>query len=265
LSAPRIFDIKVYEELNAARGAVVSELVSELKESLGLGSAVDVACGAGYFSGLLRSLGLNVTGADGRQQNVDDSQSRNQGIPFKRFDAEDPGIRSLGKFDLVFCFGLLYHLENPLLAIRHLHALTEKLLLVEGVIYPGDEPVMGLINETPSDDQGLNYFAFYPTEACLEKMLYCAGFAHVYKFAVMPDHPGYHKRKGLPRTRTMLAASHKPISSRFLKPVPEPNIYIAPWDAKSVATYKNSFAKLRQFTSKPLSQKIESLKRIVKK
>ena len=166
---------------------------------------------------------------------------------------------------MVLCFGLLYHLENPLLAIRHLHCLTGTLLLVEGVIFPGDEPIMGLVDEYKVDDQGLNYFAFYPTEACLQKMLYKAGFPYVYKFKVMPEHPGYHNKRSLPRVRTMLAASHEPISTRFLELVVEPSIYIAPWDAESVKAYKNLFEKLKLFTSKPLPQKIESLKRHLKK
>ena len=265
MNAPRIFDAKTYDELNAARGTIVRNVVSELKDPLGLRSAIDVGCGAGYFSGLLKSLGLEVTGVDGRQQNVEDSERRQLGVHFERYNAEDAALRGLGEFDLAFCFGLLYHLENPLLAIRHLHALTGKLLLVEGVIFPGDEPIMGLVDETPSDDQGLNYVAFYPTEACLQKMLYRAGFAHVYEFAVMPDHPNYHKTKGLPRVRTMLAASHNPISTRFLELVPEPRAYFAPWDAESVAASRNPFEKLRQFSSKLLPQKVESVKQLVKK
>ncbi len=265
MNGARIFDVKIYDDLNAARGAVVSSLLSELKAPLGLGTAVDVACGAGFFSNLLKSLGLEVTGVDGRQQNVEDSRSRHPGVRFERFNAEDPALRSLGKFDLVFCFGLLYHLENPLLAIRHLHALTGRLLLVEGVIFPGDEPIMGLVDETPSDDQGLNYFAFYPTEACLQKMLYKSGFVHVYRFRVIPDHPGYHETKRLPRVRTMLAASHKPISTRFLELVPEPSIYFAPWDAGSVAASRNSLEKLRRFVGKPLPRKIESIRKLIEK
>ena len=61
----------------------------------------------------------------------------------------------LGKFDLVLCFGLLYHLENPLLAVRHLRSLTEKCLLLESMGVPDNKPSM-LLREEPSEfDQGL--------------------------------------------------------------------------------------------------------------
>jgi len=265
LKTPLVFDLKVYDELNAARGAIVSSLIAELGGPVGLRTAVDVGCGAGYFSGLLKSLGLEVTGVDGRPQNVEVSKHRQPGVRFERYDAEDPALRVLGRFDLVLCFGLLYHLENPLLAMRHLHALTGKLLLVEVVVFPGEEPTMALVDEGAGDDQGLNYVAFYPTEACLQKMLYRAGFLHVYKLAVMPNHPGYRKSRRLPQVRTMLAASQEAISSHSLKQVPEPSVCVAPWDARSVAAYKNSFEKLRRFAKRPIQQKIESIERLIKK
>lgn len=260
----RVFDLAIYEKLNAARASIVSRFLLELKEPLELKTALDVACGVGYFSGLLSSLGLDVIGVDGRLENVEDCLRRHPTIRFERFDAEDAALRSLGKFDLVLCFGLLYHLENPLMAIRHLRALTQKLLLVEGVIFQGHEPVMGLIDELRSEDQGLSYIAFYPTEACLQKMLYRAGFNHVYRFREMPSFPGYRKAGGLPKVRTMLAASHEPIPTNLLEVVSEPRIYVPPWDAGSVAASRSLFQKLVRFTNKPFGEKVRILKRAIR-
>src|SRR5262249_7759633 len=160
--------------------------------------AIDVGCGLGYFSALLKSLGFDVTAIDGRQQNVEEAARRHPGIVFKRCDAQSPELVQFGKFDLVFCFGLLYHLENPFLTIPYLLEMTKKLLLVEGVIYPGRDPVMGLVDEGATEDQGLNHVAFYPTESCLVKMLYRSGFARVYRFAPLADHIEY---RDTPRTR----------------------------------------------------------------
>jgi SAM-dependent methyltransferase len=265
LATTRIFDQHHYDLLNRTRGDVVSRLLAEIRTPLGLRTAVDVGCGLGHFSGLLRSLGFETTGVDGREQNVEEARRRNPNIPFSRFDAEDPSLRSLGKFDLVFCFGLLYHLENPLLAIRHLEAMTGTLLLVEGVIFPGDDPSMGLVDEGPSEDQGLNHIAFYPTEACLEKMLYCAGFRFVYSFAVPPEHPGYHRSGRLPKIRTMLAASHELITSPQLRVVPQPSTPIQPWDAENVAANTSSAEALRGFSQKRFSEKLKVLGYLVRR
>jgi len=244
---------------------VVTRLLGEIKQPLGLRTAVDVGCGLGYFSSLLKSLGFEITGADGREQNVDEAQRRIPSIRFLRFDAEDPSLRSLGKFDLVFCFGLLYHLENPLLAIRHLEAMTDTLLLVEGVIFPGDEPTMGLVDEGPSEDQGLNHIAFYPTEACLQKMLYCAGFRFVYRFTTPPVHPGYHRNGRIPKIRTMLAASHKLITSPQLEVVPQPSTPVQPWDAENVAANTSLAEALRGFSQKRFSEKLKVLGYLVRR
>jgi SAM-dependent methyltransferase len=265
LAETRIFDQQHYDPLNRARGDVVSRLLAEIKTPLDLRTAIDVGCGLGHFSALLQSIGFEVTGVDGRHQNVQEAQRRNPDIRFSQFDAEDSAIRSLGKFDLVFCFGLLYHLENPLLAIRHLQAITGKLLLAEGVVFPGDALTMGLVDEGPFDDQGLNHVAFYPTEACLQKMFYCAGYRFVYRFVAVPDHPGYHSKGDIPRIRTMLAASHELITSPQLDVVPRPVASIQPWDAENVAANTSSAEALRGFSQKPLSEKIRTLGHLVRR
>jgi SAM-dependent methyltransferase len=229
LSATRIFDQHHYELLNRARGDVVTRLLGQLKPELDLENAIDVGCGLGHFSGLLNSLGFHVIGVDGRAENVNESARRFPAIQFLNINVEDAQITQLGTFDLVFCFGLLYHLENPLLAIRNLRAMTSSMLLVEGLIYPGDDPIMGLVDETEYEDQGLRNFAFYPTESCLVKMLYRVGYANVYRFLMLAAHPEYRDAPGRPRNRTILAASLKPLTTELLAPIKEPSSATKPW------------------------------------
>src|SRR5882672_11414568 len=180
-----------YESLNSSRSAIVGEVLSEVEKQLTPTTAVDVGCGLGYFSAFLRARGLQVTAVDGRKENVDEASRRVPQVDFHTMNAEDPVLRDLGRFDLVLCFGLLYHLENPFLAIRHLHAMTSGLLLVESMVFPGTEPMMALVDEPQVEDQSLNRIAFYPTEACLIKMLYHAGFRNVYLLTKLPDHPDF--------------------------------------------------------------------------
>lgn len=264
MSAPRIFDQKHYERLDSSRAELVSALLAELKQPLGLKTALDVGCGLGYFSGLLCSLGLDVTGVDGRPENAEEAARRNPGVKFHTYNAEDPSLRTLGKFDLVLCFGLLYHLENPLFAIRHLHAMTKKLLLVEGVIFPGDEPTMALIDEELHEDQGLNHLAFYPTEPCLVKMIYRSGMKHVYGLKTQPNHPDFRAESGTPRVRTVLAATINPAPSKLLELALEPRIAIRPWDSSSVASEHRSLHKIRRFMGKSMPQKLKLVRTILK-
>lgn len=264
LQTPYIFDAQHYESLNSARAAVLATVLVPLKNQVGLSSAIDVGCGLGHFSGLLHSLGFQVTAVDGRRDNVTEAQRRYPHIRFHHCDVQDPALVQLGRFDLVFCFGILYHLESPFLAVKNLHEMTARLLLVESVIFPGRAPIMALIDEPPGEDQGLHHFAFYPTEACLEKMLYRAGFSYAYRFSGFPDHPGYHDAPGWRRVRTMLAGSSHHLQTPHLTLVPEPASPIRPWDGTSGVSGPDSVNRLLRFARKPMLQKIETIKRLMK-
>ena len=240
----------------------MSQLISESKGKLELRTAIDVGCGLGHFASLLTGLGLQVTAVDGRNENVREAQRRYPHIRFEQCDAEDSALLLFGRFDLVFCFGLLYHLENPLRAIRHLYSMTEKLLLVEGVIFPGTEPVMALIDEEKHEDQGLQHIAFYPTESCLAKMMYRSGFPWVYGFTVRLDHTEYRDTSYSRRTRTMLAASCTPLSSPMLKLFPEPASEIRPWDPQS-GLGTGPLRKLERFRQKTLAEKMKAVRKVI--
>ena len=261
MGAPRVFDLAHYDSLNTARAAVVAELLSELKERMELRTAIDVGCGLGYFSAYLNSQGFQVLGVDGRQENVEEAQRRTPQVSFHTANLEDPAIRDLGRFDLVLCFGLLYHLENPFLGIRHLRALASQLALLESVIYPGDEPMMALVDEGPCEDQGLNHIAFYPTESCLVKLLFQVGFPHVYRFSKLPEHGDFRATHKTRQVRTMLAASDRPLQVSGLDAALEQQTHIRPWDPTSGVKEERLVDKLRRFAGKPFPNKVGDLKR----
>lgn len=262
MSAPRVFDAKQYERYNSTRAAAAGDALAELRGQLQLCTAIDVGCGFGYISAFLHSLGFQVTAVDGRTENVLEARKRSPDVRFETANAEDTALRAMGQFDLVLCFGLLYHLENPFLAIRNLHALTSELLLIESMVFPGTEPIMGLVDEPQAEDQSLNRIAFYPTEACLVKMLYHAGFRNVYLLKKLPDHPDFRARGTAGQSRTMLAASLVPLRSTLLERMQEPRVAFEPRipDLRENSTLME---KLRRFGAKPMPEKIGSLKRLL--
>ena len=259
-----IFDQPHYDLLDHARGEVVARLLAEFGPKLSLKTAIDVGCGLGHFSRQLQSLGLTVTAVDGRLQNVEEAQRRGRDIQFQQINAEDPNLSRLGAFDLGFCFGLLYHLENPLLTIRNLKSITAKVLFVESVIFPGNEPVMALIDEELHEDQGLNHIAFYPTEACLVKMLYKAGFKNVFGLTRQPEHDYYHTINEGRRVRTLLVATELTIQSDQLVRIDESSSAIRPWDPMSGQKRNDATQALRRFSAKSFPEKVKSIKRIIK-
>jgi SAM-dependent methyltransferase len=226
------FDADLYQQLNTAREQVLRPVLAELKDKLTLKTSVDVGCGVGHFSNLLHSLGFEVLGVDAREENVVEARQRYPHLEFRVMNAEDPGMEKLGPFDIGLCLGLLYHLENPFRAIRALGTITSRIAFVEGVCYPSDEPVMALLNENKLGDQGVNYLAFYPSEASLLKMLYNSTFTDCFHPQPMPAHPFYQLNKNGFRYRTMMVASKMPLTSGLLEPVREPETELTPWNMK---------------------------------
>jgi SAM-dependent methyltransferase len=217
-----VFDQEHYKALNSSRSAFVSRFLPGWKSKFSMATAIDVGCGFGFFSSYLAELGFQVTGIDGRKENVRETQERNPNATIRQYDVEDSNLVNLGCYDFALCFGLLYHLENPFRAIRTLKSLTRHILLLEGMCIPGSAPIMQLLDEGATDDQGLNYVAFYPSEACIIKMLYRAGFPFVYGFPDKPEHADYENNAERFRYRTILVASNSALQQPGVQLAPEP-------------------------------------------
>jgi SAM-dependent methyltransferase len=201
------FDSEETQRYTNIRQAFIAEFLRGIRTQTELGSAVDVGCGVGHFTKFLADLGFRAMGVDGREENVGEARRRYPNLAFATQDVESPLMAEVGTFDLVLCVGLLYHLENPFRAIRNLYALTNKLTIVESMCAPGHDAEMVLLNEGREHDQGLNFVAFYPTEPCLIKMLYCAGFPFVYQFRLYPADEQFRTSRLRFRSRTFLVAS----------------------------------------------------------
>jgi FkbM family methyltransferase len=264
-ASPRtIFDQSHYVKIIEARGETIRRVVSELKPALELSTALDAGCGIGFFSETLRESGLQVHAFDGRAENVEEARKRFPQIPFEQGDIESSEIRRLGEFDLVLCFGLLYHLENPLRAIRHLRSLTGKVLLLESMCLPTDDLRFLLREEPDSADQSLTDLAFYPSEGSITKMLLRAGFKYVYRIAALPDHDEFRDTPLFTRRRTMVLSSFEPVLLSGLIPLDEPREIGYPWQKSDPpAAAKNTdaramFKRINRFLRKPLHEQSRS-------
>ena len=215
------FDAPLAQELTRARQDFIQRFLAEIRTKAVLRDALDVGCGVGYLSKFLLDLGFEVVAMDGREENIIEARKRYPGITFLTADAER--LRNeVEPHDLVLCAGLLYHLENPFRVIRNLHALTQKVLILESMCTPGPGAAMELLDEGSSEDQGLNFVAFYPTEECLVKMLYRSGFPFVYLFQRLPEHSLYRQSARRKRERTVMVASKLPLNAPNLSLAQEP-------------------------------------------
>jgi tRNA (mo5U34)-methyltransferase len=102
---------------------------------------IDVACHQGYFASCLARMGCQVLGIDVRPEHVADAAliARAYGLPNLRVAQHDIGAlrpADLGQFDITLMLGVLYHVENPVGAIRLARALTRKACVIETQVVP---------------------------------------------------------------------------------------------------------------------------------
>ena len=133
-------------KIHDTRAAMLDAAIEEhfAGDAHGLKSAIDLACHEGWFAQRVARRGFDVLGVDARADHVAAATLAAQacGVTNARFRTAD--VHSLlpgrdGRFDLVMCLGLLYHLENPVGALRTARGLTADggVCVVETQIAPG--------------------------------------------------------------------------------------------------------------------------------
>jgi hypothetical protein len=154
-------------------------------------------------------LGCKVLGIDARDEHVEHARLIKEvhnmtSLEFKTRDFLDVKAGELGRFDVVLMFGLLYHIENPMGALRIARSHTRHVCLIETQIVPNlTGPidwgsyrsvkemvgVFGVVDETEELESGnreasvLN-ISLVPSLPALLFAMKAAGFARVDMVAV---------------------------------------------------------------------------------
>jgi tRNA (mo5U34)-methyltransferase len=112
-------------------------------------TGLDLACSEGWFAHRLLDWGASrVLGVDIRPENIRRATLVRDHIDVPpdrlRFAVADvftldPG--QIGTFDVVLCLGLVYHLENPIGALRIARALTSGVCIVEAQLLEPHPPL----------------------------------------------------------------------------------------------------------------------------
>jgi SAM-dependent methyltransferase len=189
------FDKSHYRKLNEAREAFLRECVSCLASWQSMTTALDVGCGAGYFSGVLRDLGLTVTGVDLQEENLANCRARYPDCDFRKADLDGP-LEALAVYDLVLLFGVLYHLQSPLQTIMRLRESVGRVAVVSSRFAEGDFPAMYLFSEKVGQAHNDARVVTVPTLSAMISILNSAGFDFVYIPRRQPEHEQYRKRFG---------------------------------------------------------------------
>lgn len=137
----------VGNEINSIHDTRWQMLQSCLDERLGNDrselTVLDLASHQGWFAVNMARAGFSsVLGIDARESHVEDSRLIRdiyglEQLSFRQGDIHDLDQQQMGQFDVVLMLGLLYHLDNPVGALRTCRALCKNLCLIETQVVPG--------------------------------------------------------------------------------------------------------------------------------
>src|SRR5258705_2438917 len=147
--------------------------------------------GVGYFSRYYADRDASVVAIEGRAENVAILRERVPGISAHVADVQADDLTSLGRFDIVHCFGLLYHLDSPVIALRRLHHVSDRMLLLETMVCDSSAPISILADETGAVNQALAGIGCRPSPAFIVTALNRIGFTHIYGTDTPPRHPDF--------------------------------------------------------------------------
>ena len=138
------YDGGALDAIHSTRLAMLqSALQTEFGQSIEERSVIDIACHQGWFSTQLAQMGArDVLAVDARAEHVADATLIRDALGLRNMRVQQSDVHALtreatGQFDIVLMLGLIYHLENPVGALRIAQALTKRICLVETQIVPG--------------------------------------------------------------------------------------------------------------------------------
>lgn len=103
---------------------------------------IDLGCLEGGFSVEFARMGFQVIGLEVREASIAACNyvKANTNLPNLEFVKDNAwNIEKYGKFDVVFCCGLLYHFDKPKQFLNILSAVTKKLLILQTHFSMDDE------------------------------------------------------------------------------------------------------------------------------
>lgn len=203
--------------LHAARAALLRMVLEMMDEKARVGDVLDVACHEGWFTELLSHHAEAVLGVDKNKESIEAARGMVQEI----LDRWNTRFRHLPEgfgrdtelkqtFELVVCFGLLYHHDDPVGLVRALAHHSSRAVLIEtqlaptpvkaalpanganGTAYdteqvpwgaaPGTKNVEGwfaLVQDDEGRDGGMSRAAFVPTPSGVAALMLAAGLRRV--------------------------------------------------------------------------------------
>jgi SAM-dependent methyltransferase len=147
---------------------------------------LDIGAGIGDHLRYYADKGCCVTAMDCREGNLRYLRSHYPDYNIQYLDAEN--LTATGdKYDVIHCYGLLYHLATPKQAIEHFGQCCNMLFLEACVSYGGEDRINLVYEDKDDPTQSMSGTGCRPTRAWLMRQLK-ASFPFVYMPNTQPNH-----------------------------------------------------------------------------
>lgn len=229
---PDVFHSDGYLRHNQRRQEHLATLGLELSNK----SVLEVGAGIGDHTSFFLDRNCRVLTSDGRPENVSFLQKKFSGvanIEVRTIDLDQSNLAAIGDqevFDIVYCYGLLYHLAHPDEALQFIADHCSGVLLLELCVSFGEDVAVNVVAEEQSDpSQAWQGSGCRPTRKWVFSQLK-ARFEHVYATASQPWHEEFPidwtpaAAAAWPPdrlSRAVFVASRRPLdSTKFLSELP---------------------------------------------
>ncbi len=187
LSRFDVFLTSEAQRINAAR----QDHLATLGLAISGRRVLEVGAGIGLHTAFFEERKCDVLSTDGSAVNLAEIRRRSPGRKTALLDLDDPGdITRLGRFDLVYCYGTLYHLSDPDGALGRLATVCTGQILLETIVALGNYPELHRVVDPPADNQGIHGSGCRPTQLWVMDALK-RHFGHAYTSVSQPDHPEF--------------------------------------------------------------------------
>lgn len=116
---------------------------------------LEVGAGIGHMGSEFAALGADVASSDARRDNVAEGKTRYPSRVWFALDLDDPNATLAARYDVVICFGVLYHLRDPAAALSRLSKYAREAFISTVVVDSSDPHLCYNVKEGPGRDQHL--------------------------------------------------------------------------------------------------------------
>jgi len=185
-------------------------------------TVLEVGAGIGDHTHYYLDRGCSILATEARPENLRLLCQLMPTVQVALLDMDNPRLEPHRTFDVVHCYGLLYHLHNPERALEFLGACCQGMMFLETCVSFGSQSAVNLTGEKADHPtQAASGMGCRPTRPWILQKLRQL-FPHVYLPRTQPNHKDFPvdwtapERHLSPLSRAVFIASRAPIENDML-------------------------------------------------